>query len=78
MFRDEKIILSDINGFVESGTMMALMGPSGAGKSTLLKALMGINRKPNYQTIEYLFATKTSKRSLVLSHKTSDNISFVV
>ena len=45
MFRDEKIILRDINGFVESGTMMALMGPSGAGKSTLLKALMGINRK---------------------------------
>ena len=45
MFREEKIILRDINGFVESGTMMALMGPSGAGKSTLLKALMGINRK---------------------------------
>ena len=41
---NKKIILSDINGFIESGTMMALMGPSGAGKSTLLKILMGINR----------------------------------
>ena len=40
----EKIILNDINGFVEFRTMMALMGPSGAGKSTLLKTLMGMNR----------------------------------
>ena len=41
----EKIILKDVNAFVEFGTMMALMGPSGAGKSTLLKTLMGMNRK---------------------------------
>ena len=45
IFRGEKVILNDINGFVEFGTMMALMGPSGAGKSTLLRALMGINQK---------------------------------
>ena len=45
IFRGEKVILNDINGFVEFGTMMALMGPSGAGKSTLLRALMGINKK---------------------------------
>ena len=45
LFKNEKIILRDINGFVEFGTLMALMGPSGAGKSTLLKALMGINKK---------------------------------
>ena len=45
MFRCEKVILNDINGLVEFGTMMALMGPSGAGKSTLLRALMGINKK---------------------------------
>ena len=44
LFKCEKIILRDINGSVEFGTMMALMGPSGAGKSTLLKTLMGINR----------------------------------
>ena len=43
-FNNEKIILRNINGFVEFGTMMALMGPSGAGKSTLLRTLMGINR----------------------------------
>ena len=43
-FKNEKIILRDINGFVEFRTMMALMSPLGAGKSTLLKTLMGINR----------------------------------
>ena len=43
-FNNEKIILRDINGFVELGTMMALMGPSGAGKSTLLRTLIGIDR----------------------------------
>ena len=41
---DKKIILKNINGFVQSGTMMALMGPSGAGKSSLLNALNGFNR----------------------------------
>ena len=45
LFKSEKIILRDINGSVEFGTMMALMGPSGAGKSTLLRTLMGINKK---------------------------------
>ena len=44
LFKSEKYILRDIRGFVEFGTMMALMGPSGAGKSTFLKALMGINK----------------------------------
>ena len=43
-FNHEKIILRDIFGLIEFGTMMALMGPSGAGKSTLLKTLMGMNR----------------------------------
>ena len=43
-FNNEKIILRNINGFVEFGSLLALMGPSGAGKSTLLKTLMGINR----------------------------------
>ena len=49
-FNNEKIILKNINGFVEFGSLLALMGPSGAGKSTLLRTLMGINR--NQMTTE--------------------------
>lgn len=34
-----KELLNNVDGFVEPGTLMALMGPSGAGKSTLLDVL---------------------------------------
>ncbi len=32
-------ILTDANGFVEAGEMIAIMGPSGSGKTTLLNTL---------------------------------------
>ena len=37
----KKLILNDINGSIDLGTITALMGPSGAGKSTHLKCLNG-------------------------------------
>ncbi len=36
---EEKIILSDVNIYIGSGTRIGLLGPNGAGKSTLMKAL---------------------------------------
>lgn len=41
---DQRTLLDDLSGFVESGRVLALMGPSGAGKTTLLNALS--NRAP--------------------------------
>jgi ABC-type multidrug transport system ATPase subunit len=36
-----KPILSNICGYCNRGTSLAIMGPSGAGKTTLLAALAG-------------------------------------
>ena len=43
-YSKEKLILRGIKGFVEFGTLTALMGPSGAGKTSLLKSLNGMHR----------------------------------
>lgn len=40
-FKPEKIILRNINGQLNFGTLVAVLGPSGAGKTTLLKILNG-------------------------------------
>lgn len=39
----KKVILKDINLFVESGESVGLIGANGVGKSTLLKILVGIH-----------------------------------
>ena len=44
-YRSEKLILRSINGWIEFGTLSALMGPSGAGKTSLLRSLNGMNRQ---------------------------------
>lgn len=41
----QKRILNDLNGFILSGELVALMGPSGAGKTTLLNCLCLKNRE---------------------------------
>ena len=57
---EEKLILRSIRGFVEFGSLTALMGPSGAGKTSLLKILNGMNRH---------LLSKDSKIYLSSSHK---------
>jgi ABC-type multidrug transport system ATPase subunit len=39
--RKEKIILNDIDGSVDFGSLNALMGPSGSGKTSFLKCING-------------------------------------
>ena len=41
-FKEEKVILRQISGFFEFGTVNALMGCSGAGKTSLLKSINGL------------------------------------
>jgi len=50
MFSKEKVILRQLNGCFEFGSLNALMGPSGAGKTSLLKCINGKNQ--NFITIE--------------------------
>ena len=37
--KDEKFILTDADGLMRGGDMLAIMGPSGSGKTTLLNTL---------------------------------------
>jgi ABC-type multidrug transport system ATPase subunit len=39
--KEEKIILNDLNGAVNFGSLFALMGATGAGKTTLLRCING-------------------------------------
>ncbi len=39
---ESRLILDDINLFIEAGQKIAVAGPSGAGKTTLINALLGV------------------------------------
>jgi len=62
-----KLILNKINGFINFGSLNALMGPSGAGKSTLLKCINGRNTSSlDSETQIYLSSTHEIRSSFIV------------
>ena len=70
-FLNRKIILSNLKGKIDFGTITALMGPSGAGKTTLLKCIYGIKRAGLSSDTEFYVNkfTKIKPVFIVQEHK---------
>jgi len=52
-YRNEHLILKDINLKIKKGDFLAIIGPNGAGKTTLLKLILGLLR-PNKGSIKIM------------------------
>ena len=86
LFGENKTILNSINGWVEFGSITALMGPSGAGKTTLLKCLNGKHCSgidpeskifiSNDQKIKPCFVSQHSKEHLIMCLTAKQNLIF--
>lgn len=64
-FFGRKKILCNLNGYVDSCSLMAILGPSGSGKSTLLNCLFGCSR------------TKGIIQGDIFRHDNQDSICFI-
>lgn len=62
---EKKTILDHVSGFVEAGSLVALMGPSGSGKSTLLDVLSDRISGKEGLSGELLVNGKVAKKGLM-------------
>ena len=60
LFNKEKLILNNLRGSINFGTITALIGPSGAGKTTLLHCINGIKRSGLSKNTE-IYVNKSKK-----------------
>ncbi len=65
-YRNEHLILKDINLTIKEGDFLAIIGPNGAGKTTLLKIILGL-LSPNKGTVRIMGIErdKFNKRYLI-------------
>ena len=65
--RQQKVILDNINGQVNFGTLTAIIGPSGAGKTTLLNCINGINQSDlSNESLFYVSKTKSIESCFIV------------
>lgn len=71
-FRENKVILSNLNIKIKKGSITCIVGPSGAGKTTLLKIICG-QVKPNSGSV-HIFNKKIDNISAYYLNKLRKNI----
>ena len=65
--KQQKVILDNINGQVNFGTLTAIIGPSGAGKTTLLNCINGFNQSDlSNESLFYVNKTKSIESCFIV------------
>ena len=73
-YSEEKLILRGIKGFIEFGTLTALMGPSGAGKTSLLRCLNGMYRNLMTKESKIYLSNSTKMRTCFIAQDQREHI----
>ena len=73
-YSEEKLILRGIKGFIEFGTLTALMGPSGAGKTSLLRCLNGMYRNLMTKESKIYLSNSTEIRTCFIAQDQREHI----
>ncbi|CAG2112332.1 unnamed protein product [Medioppia subpectinata] len=74
LYSSERVILRTVKGFVEFGSLTALMGPSGAGKTSLLRALNGMNKTLITKQSEIYLNEETKIRACFIAQDQREHI----
>jgi len=74
IFTKEKIILRQLNGCFEFGSLNALMGPSGSGKTSLLKCLNGRNQSEICEESKIYLSRFRKIRTCFISQDVSEHL----
>ena len=70
LFSKQKVILNNINGQINFGTLTALIGPSGVGKTTLLSCINGFNQSDiSNDSMFYVSKTKSIRQCLIVQEQ---------